>query len=78
VPQASPLLSEVREAQLPPPAVRRGLRQMAGLTIREAAATVGVSHTAFLKWENGTMRPRRQHAVAYRRFLESLREALHD
>ncbi len=70
------LAEEVRAAQLPPVAERQRIRRTAGVTVREAAAAVGVSPMTLLRWEHGTRCPRRRHALAYGRLLAALDAAV--
>lgn len=67
------LLAEVRAARLPAPATRRSLRHEAGISLREAAAALGVAVMTLHRWECGQSTPRRAHAVRYRQFLDALR-----
>jgi len=68
------LVERLRLAQLPPPGERRAIREGAGATLREIAAEVGVSTAAVQRWESGDRGMRREHAIAYRRVLDQLRE----
>ncbi len=70
------LAQEVRSAQLPPVPERQRIRAAARVTVREAAAAVGVAPMTFLRWEHGTSTPRRRHALAYVRLLAALRSAV--
>lgn len=69
------LAALVRGTRLPEPAARRQIREAAGVTLREAAAACGVTPMALLHWERGTVRPRRENAVAYATLLTALRRA---
>lgn len=69
------LAAAVRDARLPDPDTRRSIRETAGVTIREAAAAIGVSPMALHRWERGDARPRRHNAIAYARLLDALRDA---
>lgn len=54
------LLERVRaQRRLPVPSERCRIRKAAGLTLRDVATALGVSHTAVAKWEAGAM-PREQ------------------
>jgi DNA-binding transcriptional regulator YiaG len=65
------LLEQVRSRRaLPPPAERRRIREAAGVSLRDMAKAVGVSHTAITDWESGTMP--REHRAAYARLLDEL------
>ncbi len=66
------LVTRVQASRLPSPAVRREIRMAAGVTIREAANALGVSTISFLRWEQGSAKPRRQHAIDYAAFLDAL------
>ena len=70
------LAEEVRAAKLPPVSERRSVRDAAGVTVREAAAAIGVSPMTFLRWEHGEATPRRRHAAAYASLLAALRDAV--
>jgi transcriptional regulator with XRE-family HTH domain len=66
------LLERVRSRrQLPAPAERRRIREAAGVSLRDVAAAVGVSHTAVAGWEAGAT-PREQR-TAYAELLAELR-----
>jgi transcriptional regulator with XRE-family HTH domain len=65
------LLERVRSRrQLPVPSERRRIREQAGVTLRDVAIALGVSHTAVAKWEAGAT-PREQRN-AYARLLDEL------
>lgn len=67
------LLKDARRRQsLPPPPVRRLLRERAGLSQAEVAAVLGVGRTAVTRWETGARHPRRPSRVAYIELLERL------
>ena len=71
------MITKIRDSRLPSPAVRRQTREAAGLSIREAAAELRVCPMTYLRWERGQAEPRtREHAIAYRQFLDALREAV--
>jgi transcriptional regulator with XRE-family HTH domain len=69
------LLEQVRsKRQLPVPEVRRRIRLAAGVSVRELAKALGVSHTAVASWEPPEGRtPSRGLRDEYRRLLEELR-----
>lgn len=71
----STLPDRVRAAQLPPAEVRRGIRCTAKATLRDFAEELGVSPMTVLRWEQGKVEPRMEHAIAYRRLLDQVREA---
>jgi DNA-binding transcriptional regulator YiaG len=58
--------------ELPPPALRKALREGARLSKREVAAALGVSTMAVVHWERGTRFPRPAHLAAYAGLLRSL------
>jgi transcriptional regulator with XRE-family HTH domain len=69
------LLAEARRRQtLPPPPLRRLLRQRAGLTQDEVADALGIGRTAVTRWESGAREPRRAVRLAYIELLERLAE----
>lgn len=68
------LVSNIRDSKLPPPSVRRETREAVAVSIREAAEELGVAPMTFLRWERGDAQPRRDHAIAYRQFLDALRQ----
>jgi transcriptional regulator with XRE-family HTH domain len=69
------LLTEARHRDsLPPAAVRRVLRQRAGLTQRELAGVLGVGRSAVTRYESGTREPRGVVRLAYIDVLERLIE----
>jgi len=69
------LLRTVEQARLPPTEQRSAIRTAAGVTLREMAAALQVSHTTAHAWEQGRSSPRLAHAIAYRKLLEALLEA---
>lgn len=69
------LLSQLRAAQLPPPARRRRIRESAGASLRDLGDELGVAAITVWKWENGETTPRRDNAIAYRKLLEKLERA---
>lgn len=67
------LLAEARRRQsLPPPAVRRLLREQAGLTQDEVAGTIGVGRPSVTRYESGTRDPRGEIRLAYVDLLERI------
>jgi DNA-binding transcriptional regulator YiaG len=70
------LAEELRSERLPPPSVRRRLREDAGLSLRQAAAYMGVAKMTVARWEQGRVKPRRAHARLYRKFLDALVEGM--
>jgi DNA-binding XRE family transcriptional regulator len=70
------LIDGIRASRLPSPAVMRKIREVAGVTIREGAEHLSVAPMTYLRWERGDVQPRREHAIAYRQFLDALCEAV--
>ncbi|MFI6513573.1 multiprotein-bridging factor 1 family protein [Streptosporangium sp. NPDC050855] len=70
------LVDRVRAAQLPPPSVRRRVRRSSRATLRDLASVLNVSPMTVLRWEQGKAEPRLEHAIAYRRLLDALAEAV--
>jgi len=63
--------------RLPPPAARRQLRERAGLTQADIAATLGVTREAIAQWESGRRDPTRGLVSAYVDILDRIaRESL--
>jgi len=52
----------------------REMRRAAGLSLREAGATVGTSAATIHRWEGAQRKPHGAVAVRYARFLETLRK----
>lgn len=71
-------MRKVRDARLPPQPDRIAIRKAAGLTLREMATALPVSHTTLHAWEMGNSTPRLADAIAYRDLLEALRKATND
>jgi DNA-binding transcriptional regulator YiaG len=68
------LLARVRSRRgLPLPAERRRIRERAGVSLRELATAIGVSHVAITRWEAGAQPANPAHAAAYGRLLEELK-----
>jgi DNA-binding transcriptional regulator YiaG len=63
-------------AQLPPPASRRAIRELADLTLRDVAELLGASESAVLHWERGTRVPRPANARAYGELLAEITSAV--
>jgi len=69
------LLAKVRSARkLPFPHERRRIREQAGVSLRELAAAIGVSHVAIARWESGAQPAAPTHVIAYGRLLGELRQ----
>jgi DNA-binding transcriptional regulator YiaG len=63
--------------QLPPPALRKALREEARLSKSEIARALGVSAMTIVHWERGTRNPSTKHMTEYVGLLRSLqREAV--
>jgi transcriptional regulator with XRE-family HTH domain len=56
---------------LPPPAMRKALREAAGVSLRDAAAAAGVSYEALRLWEMGAAFPTPRNLVAYVELLRA-------
>lgn len=70
------LLEQIRVRRaLPGPAVRRELREAAGLTQRDVALVIGVDEATVSRWETGAREPRGQRREGYSALLKRLREA---
>jgi DNA-binding transcriptional regulator YiaG len=57
--------------ELPPPAMRKALREAAGVSLRDAAAAVGVTYEAMRQWESGRAGPGPRNLVAYVELLRA-------
>jgi transcriptional regulator with XRE-family HTH domain len=67
------LLGRVREQrELPPPAVRRAVREAAGVSRAAVGQALGVSRLAIAQWEAGSRYPRPAHLRAYAELLRAL------
>ncbi len=66
-------LQGLRDCRLPSPAVRRRIREGAGLSCREMAGILGVSHGTVERWEQGRSLTR-TNARKYRQLLDALQE----
>lgn len=65
------LAEEVRLTRLPPPDVRRAIRDGAGVSLRRFARALRVSHGSIAYYERGG-KPGTEIAIRYRRELEKL------
>ena len=69
------LIAAVRSRRsLPDPAVRRLLRERAGLSQAEVAKAIGVRSATVSRWEAGLRTPRGAHVAAYVVLLDRLAE----
>ena len=68
------LVEELRATRLPSPAVRRRLREEAGLSLRDVARVLGVAPMSVHRWEAGIVKIKRENARHYREFLDALQE----
>lgn len=59
-----------KRLELPPPAMRRHLREAAGLSQQDLADYLGVTRVSVGRWEAGERTPKGEHL---RRYAESLR-----
>ncbi len=58
--------------RLPPPRMRRAIRQDAGVTQQDVAREMGVHRMTIARWEAGSHQPRGARLVDYIRVLEML------
>jgi DNA-binding transcriptional regulator YiaG len=69
------LLGQIRVRRaLPEPAVRRELREAAGLTQREVGRVIGVDEATVSRWESGARAPRGLRRESYAALLKRLGE----
>lgn len=64
-----------RRRMLPPPEIRRMLREKAGITQEEIAGALGVSRPAISRWESGARTPRGERLLDYIELLDQLMKA---
>jgi DNA-binding XRE family transcriptional regulator len=69
------LAALVRAGQLPSPAERQEIRKKARVSLSRMGQALGVSAVTIVRWERGEGEPTLEHAVAYRRMLDQLRQA---
>lgn len=70
------LAREVATARrLPPPELRRAIREAAGVSLARVGAACGVTKQAVHTWEHGRRTPRGEHLSAYLRVLDVLKGA---
>ncbi|MGW2425891.1 telomere-associated protein Tap [Streptomyces sp. NPDC001709] len=72
------LLEQLSQDDLPSPAERRRLREAAGLTQTQIAATLGTRRETVANWELGKTEPRPPQRAAYSRLLDKLAERFPD
>ena len=70
------LIETAKRRQLPPPPVRRALRQATSTTQREMAEAIGVDPATVCRWETGARTPRGAHRLAYAQLLKGLSEVV--
>lgn len=75
-PPKDSLGARVRASRLPPPSVRQRIRRESRIPLREMAVHLAVTPMTVLRWERGEAKPRLGHAIAYRRLLDELEEAM--
>ena len=70
----SALLEEVRSRRrLPPPALRKAIREAAGVSQRRVAEDLGVDRVTVARWESGSRNPQSRFVEPYLTLLEGLR-----
>lgn len=70
---ATELLRKIElRRRLPPPAMRRAIREGAGVSQRDVAAALGVSVASVNRWEADICTPRDEALTAYVALLEAL------
>jgi transcriptional regulator with XRE-family HTH domain len=62
--------------RLPPPALRREIRQLAGLTQEDIANALRIDRASVARWEAGTREPRHDLLRPYLELLDRLLEEL--
>jgi len=62
--------------RLPPPAVRRQIREASGASQRDVAHEIGVDPAQVSRWESGQREPRGENAIRYAAILRRLMEAV--
>lgn len=71
----SNVIEETRARRaLPSPAMRKAIRQDAGVSLRRAGAALGVSGQAVALWERGERTPRGANLTEYVELLRQLQE----
>ncbi|MGX5770483.1 helix-turn-helix transcriptional regulator [Microbacterium trichothecenolyticum] len=70
------LIDNVRtRSALPTPALRRAIREAAGVSQGQIARELGVHRMTVCRWEAGTSTPRGDHLHAYAAILNGLSDA---
>lgn len=70
-------IDEVLTAKrLPAPAMRRAIREAAGVTQARLAKEIGVTDRSIANWETGSSRPSPRHLGTYAELLCALQEAM--
>lgn len=72
---ADTLVEQVLAARLPSPAIRREIREAAGLSYRRMAEALEVDPMTLWRWEKGKTTPKLEDAGRYRMLLDALAEA---
>jgi DNA-binding transcriptional regulator YiaG len=72
----SNLADRVRAGQLPMPVVRKRIRESANVSLRVMATELGVSVMSMSRWESGGTTPTLDNAIAYRKLLDDLPQAV--
>jgi len=71
---ADALVEQVLAARLPSPAIRREIRETAGLSYRRMAEALEVDSMTVWRWEKGRTTPKLEDAGRYRSLLDALAE----
>jgi DNA-binding transcriptional regulator YiaG len=67
---------EIEERRLPPPPVRRAIREASGIPVVELAEELGISKYTLYHWEVGRREPRGAQRKAYAAWLAAAREVV--
>jgi|NGEPerStandDraft_6_1074524.scaffolds.fasta_scaffold27084_5 DNA-binding transcriptional regulator YiaG len=71
----SALIEEAKARRnLPARALRRAIREEAGMSQARCARELEVARATFSRWESGDRRPRGEHLLAYAELLGALQE----
>lgn len=68
------LVGRLRAGRLPAAPRRRRIREAAGVSLRDAASTLGVATMTLHRWERGTHPRKLEDAIRYRELLDRLEE----